>query len=103
MPTTGTQAVAGALATIGALSGSLAPQSGLSGSISGSGTLEGTLSLSGGSIPVPEYGGPYEVTPTEEMQTLYTSGRLMSGNVTVNPIPTNYGKITVIGNRLKIT
>ena len=93
----------GTLAVVGELSGTLALQRGLAGSLSGTGTMSGSLSMSGGSIPLPEYAGPYEVTPTEETQYLYTSGLAMAGNVTVNMIPTNYGKISVVGSKLRIT
>lgn len=41
----------------------------------------------------PEYSGPYEVTPSADAQTLVTSGMVMTGNVTVNPIPNNWGLI----------
>lgn len=49
------------------------------------------------------YRGVYEVTPTEETQTLQTSGCRMSGNVVVNPIPSNYGRIAYDGTTLLIT
>lgn len=41
-----------------------------------------------------EYEGPYSVTPSESVQTLETDGKLMADNVTINPIPSNYGLIT---------
>lgn len=40
------------------------------------------------------YTGAYEVTPSQETQTLETYNKRMTGNVTVNPIPSNYGLIT---------
>lgn len=40
------------------------------------------------------YTGAYEVTPSEETQTLETYNKRMTGNVTINPIPSNYGLIT---------
>lgn len=50
-----------------------------------------------------DYEGEYEVTPTEETQILRTSGRLMDRNVVVNPIPSNYGRITYSGNILTVS
>lgn len=44
-------------------------------------------------IPVPEYRGAYEVTPSQQTQVLETAGLKMTDNVTVNPIPSNYGLI----------
>lgn len=40
------------------------------------------------------YTGEYEVTPSQETQTLETENKRMTGNVTINPIPSNYGLIT---------
>lgn len=40
------------------------------------------------------YTGAYEITPSQETQTLETENKRMTGNVTINPIPSNYGLIT---------
>lgn len=87
----------------------------LHGKLSGEGKLSGGVALSGkravkGSLTtpeawalIPEYDGVYEVTPTTETQTLVTSGFRMSGNVVVNPIPSNYGLITWDGTTLTVS
>ena len=49
------------------------------------------------------YTGTTTVTPTEETQTLYTAGFMMNSNVTINPIPSNYGKITWNGSVLTVS
>ena len=49
------------------------------------------------------YEGPYEVTPTQEAQTLDTAGKLCSEDIVVNPIPENYGLITWNGVSLKVS
>lgn len=50
--------------------------------------LIGTASSSaGGSGHIPEYNGPYEATPSLEIQTLYTKSKKMKNNVTVNATP----------------
>ena len=49
------------------------------------------------------YEGPYSVTPTEEVQTLETDGKRMTDNVTINPIPSNYGLITWNGTALTVS
>lgn len=51
----------------------------------------------------PRYEGPYEVTPSAETQTLETSGMVMAGNVTVAPIPSNWGLITWDGATLTVS
>lgn len=40
------------------------------------------------------YTGDYVVTPSQETQTLETENKRMTGNVIINPIPSNYGLIT---------
>lgn len=49
------------------------------------------------------YEGSYEVTPSAETQTLPTSGLLMSHDVVVNPIPSQYGLITYNGSILTVS
>lgn len=53
-----------------------------------------------GGIP---YTGEYEVTPSDEAQVLETSGLMMTDNVTINPIPSNYGLITWNGSTLTVS
>ena len=50
-----------------------------------------------------KYEGPYTVTPTRETQILETNGLLMRDNVTINPIPQNYGLVEYNGSRLRIS
>ena len=49
------------------------------------------------------YTGAYEVTPTTETQTLATVGKRMTDNVTINPIPSNYGRIEYNGAVLTVS
>lgn len=49
------------------------------------------------------YDGPYEVTPSQETQTLETAGKLMGENVIINPVPSNYGRITYNGSVLTVS
>lgn len=60
----------------------------------------------GGSIYAvgpPFYQGPLEVTPTQSTQVLATSGTQMDSDVTINPIPSNYGLITWDGSKLMVS
>ena len=52
---------------------------------------------------VPAYEGEYTVTPSQEAQTLETKDLRMTGNVTINPIPNNYGLITWNGSVLTVS
>lgn len=54
-------------------------------------------------VAAERYGGPYEVTPSAETQTLSTDGLVMTRDVTVNPIPSNYGLITWNGATLTVS
>ena len=48
------------------------------------------------------YAGPYTVTPGEDAQVLSTEHRTMTGDVTVEPIPSNYGRIAWNGASLMV-
>lgn len=50
-----------------------------------------------------DYSGPYEVTPTEEIQSLPTAAKTLEANVVINPIPDNYGRITWNGSSLIVS
>lgn len=49
------------------------------------------------------YTGEYIVTPSAETQTLHTADLLMAQNVTINPIPSNYGLISWNGSFLTVS
>ena len=91
----------GTLAASESLSGTLSSAQSLTGNLAGADTLEGTLAPMTGDVPA--YAGPYEVTPSAEKQTLRTAGRLPSGDIVVNPIPSNYGLITWNGSVLTVS
>lgn len=49
------------------------------------------------------YDGSYEVTPSQDAQTLPTRGKLMDVDLVVKPIPSNYGLITYSGGILTVS
>lgn len=51
----------------------------------------------------PVYDGSYEVTPTQQTQTLNTSQKVLVENVIINPIPSNYGLISYNGSVLTVS
>lgn len=51
----------------------------------------------------PAYHGDYTVTPSRVQQTLPTAGMVLDRNVTVEPIPSNYGLITWDGSTLTVS
>ena len=50
-----------------------------------------------------DYYGPYEVTPSQSTQTLFTENKRATGNIIINPIPSNYGLITWNGSALTVS
>ena len=52
---------------------------------------------------LPVYSGQTEVTPSEETQTLQTANRTVLQNIVINPIPSNYGRITWNGSTLTVS
>lgn len=52
---------------------------------------------------VPKYDGPYSITPSGNVQTLQTAGKLMTEDIKVGKIPSNYGLITWNGGVLTVS
>ena len=49
------------------------------------------------------YDGPHKVTPSQETQVLQTNGYLLTSDITIDPIPSNYGLITWNGSILTVS
>ena len=49
------------------------------------------------------YDGETTVTPSAETQTLRTGGTVLLSDITINPIPSNYGLITWNGATLTVS
>ncbi len=64
---------------------------------------DGELGIITGISDRPAYTGPTEVTPSLETQVLYTENKSVLSNITVNPIPSNYGLITWNGSTLTVS
>ena len=86
----------------GELTGVLTPGATISGALSSPATIQGSLTIPLHVLP-PAYTGPYEVTPSLQEQTLDTDAFYMNGNITINPIPSNYGLITWNGSTLTVS
>lgn len=52
---------------------------------------------------VPVYDGEYVFTPTQNTQIVPINGKLATDNITINPIPSNYGLITWNGSVLRVS
>lgn len=66
-------------------------------------TLEMGIEAAYSKIEGEPYEGAYTVTPGRTAQVLQTSNKVMTGNVTVNPIPQNYGLVTWNGSVMTIS
>ena len=82
------------------LKGKLAEVGGISGTLSSVGGLSAKMNVP--RTPSP-YTGTYTVTPTNTTQILNTSGLVMNDNVTIDPIPSNYGLITYNGGIITVS
>ena len=51
----------------------------------------------------PDYEGETTFTPSAETQTIPTSHTVLLSNITINPIPSNYGLITYNGAVLTVS
>ena len=54
-------------------------------------------------VIVADYDGSYSVTPSAERQMLPTSGKILTMDIVVEPIPSNYGLITWNGSELTVS
>jgi len=62
-----------------------------------------TLSIGEAETEYPIYEGSTEFTPTREVQTVVTARRVLLDNITINPIPQNYGLVTYNGSVITIS
>lgn len=74
----------------------------LTGTLSGGGALEGTITRPAVISPDP-YGGPYEFLPGDTARTIEIEGLMATANIVIQPVPSNYGKITWNGSTLTVS
>lgn len=55
------------------------------------------------SADYPTYEGQTVFTPSESAQTVQTAGRAVLTDITINPIPSNYGRITYDGSVITVS
>ena len=54
-------------------------------------------------VDVDDYTGPYTFTPAASPQIVPTSGLRMIDNVTINPVPSDYGHISWNGSVITVS
>lgn len=92
----------GKINCIGNISGAVSGKATLSGHVSGKSTLKGEVQIYNASAP-PDYTGGYEVTPSQQEQTLPTANTMLARNIIVHSIPNYYGLITWDGATLTVS
>lgn len=83
------------------LRGSLSGASALGGSLTASGSIGGSLTTGG--MFYPRYEGPYSFDALTTAQTVPTAGTVLLSDITINPIPSNYGRIAWDGSTLTVS
>lgn len=92
----------GTITDVVQITGTLSEVESVSGNLSVVETISGTVTVP--TVIRPDYyEGDYEITPTSTTVVLETNSLIMNGNITVNPIPTNYGLITWNGATLTVS
>ncbi len=81
------------------LEAELSGESQIDGELQGIGSVSGNITV-GNAIP---YTGDYEVTPAQHEQVLQTINKIMTDDIRVLPIPSNYGLITWNGSVLTVS
>lgn len=92
----------GSLIIHATLSGTLSSHETIAGELSPIGSLEGEITIPR-IIETETYQGAYEVTPSEETQVLMTEGKALNENIVIDPIPSNYGRITWDGRVITVS
>lgn len=82
------------------LIGKLTEKESLSGSVTSAQTLSGVITAS---VGYPTYTGDYAFFATDQTQIIPVEGFLMTKNITIEPVPQNYGKITWNGSVLTVS
>ena len=86
----------------GELHGTLSAPASIEGSLSAPATISGELTIPASSSAV-YYTGEYEFTPTRETQVININHKEALRNITINPIPQNYGLITYNGSIITVS
>lgn len=61
------------------------------------------INVGGGGGVRPHYQGATEFVPTQAYQTVHTAGLLVDADIVIDPIPSNYGRITWNGSFLTVS
>ena len=85
------------------LNGELILENLFDGEISLDNQLDGELYSSLEISTVPAYAGPYQYTPSQSAQTISIANKKATQDITIDPIPSNYGLISWDGSVLTVS
>lgn len=88
----GGDSLVGILSAVDTLSGEISPQA----------TMSATMSVPE-VVQAEPFLGEYTYDPTDEVQTIEINGLRATDNITINPVPSNYGLITWDGATLTVS
>ena len=98
----GTAAITGELSGRSAIFGAIKTERHvLTGRLSEIETLTGRITLP--DIDAEIYTGDTDITPSDTVRTLLTNGKMLLADITIEPIPSNYGRITWNGSVLTVS
>lgn len=86
----------------GEITGNLSAPIQIIGTLAGESKIAGTLSIPSAILP-PAYEGEYTFTPSAETQVIETQSKWLTNNITINPVPSNYGLITYDGSTITVS
>lgn len=93
----------GELDAVNQIDGDMQAVNRMSGDMEVTSPMDGELAVIQEASTHGSYTGRTEVTPTTETQVLRTAGYSMNSDITINPIPQNYGLITWNGSTLMVS
>lgn len=94
--------ISGALAAEIGGAAALGAPAGMSGELASPAGMAAELTVPS-STGAEAYAGPYDITPTQSDQVFRTVGRVMSDDIVVRAIPSNYGRIEWNGSVLTVS
>ena len=86
----------------GEITGNLSAPIQIIGTLAGESKITGTLSIPSAILP-PAYEGGYSFTPSDETQVAEVKEKWLTENITIEPIPSNYGLITYNGISITVS
>ena len=86
----------------GTITGTLSTPIRITGTLTGESKITGTLTIPSAILP-PAYEGGYSFTPSDETQVAEVKEKWLTENITIEPIPSNYGLITYNGISITVS